>query len=252
VRIHYREEGNGMPVLLIHGFCETHEIWQKLITPLSSSFRVVAVDLPGFGQSTPLKAPHSIDDAADALVKFIRIDLGLTSCVALGHSLGGYVTLSMVERRPELFRAFGLIHSTAYADTEERKNARNKVIEFVETHGSGPFIRSFIPPLFADPSNAQVQPVVDLALSTSTSTIISYAAAMCDRPDRTHVLRSFAGPILFQAGEKDSLIPLKSVEQQSLMAKKPTLSVLQGAAHMGMMEQASDSANAISAFLHSV
>ena len=250
--INYQEKGTGLPILLIHGYCETHEIWGPMVDRFSAAFRVITIDLPGFGTSPALEAPHSIDDVATRVLQFLSDFLKTDSCVVLGHSLGGYVALAMIEKRPELFRAFGLVHSTAFADSDERKAARNKVIEFVKTHGSEPFVRSFIPPLFHNQSASYVQPVVDLALKTAASSIISYAGAMRDRPDRTHVLRSFSGPVLFQAGDKDTIIPLAGVQEQVSMTRNATFSVLQGVAHMGMIERTEEASSAIEGFLRSV
>ena len=70
------------------------------------------------------------------------------------------MTLAMANQQPELFKAFGLFHSTAYADAEERKLSRNKVIEFVTNHGVKPFIESFIPPLFNDQSNQHILEII--------------------------------------------------------------------------------------------
>ena len=71
----------------------------------------------------------------------------------IGHSLGGYVALAMVEKRPDLFAGLGLFHSTAYADSAEKKQSRNKVIEFVNKNGAKAFTTNFITPLFADPQS---------------------------------------------------------------------------------------------------
>lgn len=233
--IFYTEEGTGFPVIFIHGFCETNEIWKAFSNHLSKNFRILAVDLPGFGKSTLLPEGFSITDVANKVLVWLETT-GITDCVVVGHSLGGYVALAMAEQRPELFRAFGLFHSTAYADSEEKKQSRNKVIEFVARQGVTPFVGSFIPPLFFDQTNPNIQSVVALASQTRPETLIAYVRAMRDRPDRTEVLRSFAGRILFIAGEKDNGIPLDSITKQVILTAHPVLHTLPLAGHMGMFE----------------
>jgi pimeloyl-ACP methyl ester carboxylesterase len=250
--IYYQEKGKGFPVLLLHGFCETHEIWKQVIDPLAAEFRVIAIDLPGFGKSAPLTPPHSIDDAADAVLRLITDDLHLEECVVLGHSLGGYVVLAMVEKMPGLFRAFGLVHSTAYADTEERKVSRNKVIEFVHQHGVETFVRSFIPALFYNQNNPHIGWTVALASGTPLQTLISYTAAMRDRPDRTQTLTDFVEPVLLLAGQEDTVIPVATMHEQAQLVKSPSLSLLNGVGHMGMLENEKDTGNAILVFLRKV
>lgn len=233
--IFYTDQGKGFPIVLIHGFCETHEIWNSFSKELSKDFRIICLDLPGFGQSKLLPAGFSIADVA-AKVLTLLMELKITNCIAVGHSLGGYVTLEMAAQQTNLFKAFGLFHSTAYPDAEERKISRNKVIEFVSSHGVAPFIESFIPPLFYDQTNPHIKSLVRLASRTQRETLIAYVKAMRDRPDRMSVLEEFKHPILFIGGEKDTGISPESVKKQANLALNPTLHIIPEVAHVGMFE----------------
>ena len=234
--IHFKDEGNGFPILFIHGFCETHQIWDSFSKELARDFRILSIDLPGFGKSELLQTPFSIADVASRVIQWLK-NLRIDSCIAIGHSLGGYVTLAMVEQHPILFKSFGLFHSTAYADTDERKLSRNKVIEFVSRNGVAPFIESFIPPLFYDQLNPHIPAVVALASQTKQETLIAYVEAMRDRPERMHVLEQFQRPVLFIAGERDGGISPESVKKQSELNPQSILHILPEVAHMGMYEK---------------
>jgi|APTNR8051073442_1049403.scaffolds.fasta_scaffold00001_596 pimeloyl-ACP methyl ester carboxylesterase len=234
--IHFTDEGSGFPVLFIHGFCETHQIWNSFAKVLSKDFRILSIDLPGFGKSELLPQPFTIADVAKKVIHWLR-SLHIDSCIVIGHSLGGYVTLAMAEQHPTLFKGFSLFHSTAYGDTEERKLSRNKVIEFVTRNGVSPFIESFIPPLFYDQLNPHIPAVVALASQTKQETLIAYVEAMRDRPERTRVLEQFNSPVLFIAGDKDGGISPESVKKQSELNPKSILHVLPEVAHMGMFEK---------------
>jgi pimeloyl-ACP methyl ester carboxylesterase len=155
----------------------------------------------------------------------------------------------MAEQQPEFFRAFGLFHSTAHADTAERKVSRNKVIEFVSNHGVAPFIESFIPPLFFDQTNQHIQPLVRLASQTRVETLIAYVKAMRDRPDRTNVLQQFQRSILIIGGERDSGISPDSVRKQASLASKVSLNLLPDVAHMGMFESEGKTLSLVHEFL---
>lgn len=246
--VFYTDQGKGFPVILIHGFCETHEVWKRFAQQLSKDFRVISVDLPGFGKSKLLPEGFSVADAASKIIEVIK-QLGINTCIPIGHSLGGYVTLAMVKQQATLFSAFGLFHSTAYADTEERKASRNKVIGFVSENGVPPFIETFIPPLFYDKQNPHIPFAVNMALQTKQETLIGYAAAMRDRPDLTSVIQKFNKPILFIAGEKDTVIPPDALEKQAELAGKPHLHVIAQVAHMGMFEKEADTLNLTRGFL---
>lgn len=246
--VFYTDQGKGFPVVLIHGFCETHEVWTRFAQQLSTAFRVIAVDLPGFGKSRSLPDGFSVADAASKINELIQ-ELGITRCIPVGHSLGGYVTLAMVNQQASLFSAFGLFHSSAYADSEERKTARNKVIEFVSKNGVPAFIETFIPPLFHDKANPDIPFAVKMALQTQQETLTGYARAMRDRPDLTSVIKKFDNPILFIAGEKDTVIPPEAIQKQAELAMKPHLYVVQNVAHMGMLEKEAETLNLIHKFL---
>ena len=233
--IFYTDNGKGFPVIFLHGFCETHEIWSAFSAGLSKDFRILCLDLPGFGKSKILNAGFSITDVGKQLIQFIDA-LEIQECIIIGHSLGGYVLLAMAEQRPQLFKALGLFHSTAFADADEKKLSRNKVIEFVIKHGVEPFIQSFIPPLFYDQGNPSIQEVVNLASKTKLETLVGYTKAMRDRPARIHVITNFPGPILFIGGEKDGGISAESIKQQAALTSQSIVHILPAVAHMGMFE----------------
>jgi pimeloyl-ACP methyl ester carboxylesterase len=250
--IYLEERGHGLPIILLHGFCETHAVWDHLVNHLARMYRVIAIDLPGFGKSKQIPTPHSIDEAADQVLELLTVDLKLETSVLLGHSLGGYIVLAMVEKKPELFSALGLINSSASNDTKERKLNRNKVMEFISRYGVETFVRSFIPPLFYKKSNPHCDALIEHGAKTPPHIVLSYTKAMRDRPDRTHVLSAFTKPVLFLAGREDPLIPTLETEEQTSLAKHPTLLILEDAGHMSFLEKEEEAAHAIQNFIASI
>jgi pimeloyl-ACP methyl ester carboxylesterase len=246
--IFFEHQGLGNPVILIHGFPMNHFVWKDFAPRLATHASVYTPDLPGFGQSKILPSPFSIDDVADKLLEWIESnDIGKS--VLVGHSLGGYVALSMVEKRPDLFVGLGLFHSTALADSPEKKDSRTKVVEFVETNGAPAFTSNFIAPLFADPTHPAISLVREIAVQSSPEAVMGFTQAMRDRPSRETVLKNFERPILFIAGGMDQGIPVKTIEQQAALAQYPDLHILSGAAHMGMFEQPSAILETLTAFV---
>ena len=233
--IHYQEKGAGHPLVLIHGFCETNEIWDRFADKLSDTFRVLLPDLPGFGKSPLPPTPFSIMDIGLAILGWMD-ELHLDRPVVIGHSLGGYVTLAMADVQPVRFPGFGLFHSTAYADSEEKKENRNKVIDFVSRNGVQPFIDTFVPGLFYQKENPHVTEIHQIASLTPAETLVAYAAAMRDRPARLALLETFPKPILMIAGEHDAIIPYEQSSAQSGLMKFPLFYGLKDAGHMGMFE----------------
>ncbi len=95
VKLFYEEEGQGPPVLLIHGFGTSSYTWRHIIPALAVKHRVIAVDLKGFGQSDkPFDERYSVLDQAELLAQFIE-DHDLRDLTIVGHSFGGGVALRL-------------------------------------------------------------------------------------------------------------------------------------------------------------
>jgi len=248
IDLFFRERGKGNPLILIHGFPFHQSIWDDYIEKLSDQFLVITVDLPGFGKSRGLPMPFTISQVADALLHFIT-SKKMHNIALVGHSLGGYVALAMIEKNPELFSALVLFHSTAYADSSEKKESRSKVVEFVKKNGALPFTTGFIPPLFANQNHQAVEKVKQIASKATAETVIGYTLAMRDRSDQIKTLERFKNPTLFLAGEKDTGIPVDSVLEQASHCKKPEIHIFEKVAHMGMFERTEETAAKIKGFL---
>src|SRR5918998_881617 len=99
VSLHYTDEGEGEPILLIHGFPLSSELWRPQRAALSGSYRVIAPDLRGHGRSDPPHAQHSIDQYADEIVALLD-ELGIGQATIGGLSMGGYILMAILRRRP--------------------------------------------------------------------------------------------------------------------------------------------------------
>lgn len=248
-KLFYSDSGKGKPVVLLHGFLETNLIWKHFTENLSTDYRVLAFDLPGFGQSPlPEKKPFNLNDVA-AQINELLDGLGLKDVFLIGHSLGGYVSLAMVNARPDIFSGFCLFHSTALADSAEKKEARTKTIDFVLKNGALAFTSNFVPPLFADPNHTAVSHVKQMASATAQETVTNYLRAMRDRPDHISLLKTYTNPVLLIAGDRDTVIPVGTLMEQANIAAKATIQVLEGVGHMGMFESPEGSIKIIRDFL---
>jgi pimeloyl-ACP methyl ester carboxylesterase len=176
-------------------------------------------------------------------------DLGIKQTIVIGHSLGGYVALSLLVRHPERLAGIALFHSTPFADTEERKKVREKVIQFVQLNGVPPFIETFVPGLFADKQNPFIKSARQRAMTTRQDALIGYAMAMRDRPDRSMELLQSPLPCLVLAGTQDSLIPFDHLQKYAQKSENCMFSELPETAHMGIFEAKKQSQATISRFI---
>lgn len=249
--LYYRQLGKGFPIILIHGFCETHEIWNGFAEELSRSFEVFVIDLPGFGESPLPQSPFSVDDVATIVLAWIN-QTNIKHPVLIGHSLGGYVSLAMAKRNPEKFAGLALFQSTAYPDSEEKKANRNKVIDFVETHGTDPYIDTFVPGLFYDKKHPAI-PMADLiARKTTKAALIAYAKAIRDRLSSIDFIKSYRKPLLILGGAQDTIIPSASLHEQGKLAPSASVHILNDTAHMAMYESPEKSRRIVENFAQEV
>lgn len=237
--VYYRDKGNGDVVVLLHGFGETGDVWDQQATVLASHFRVLVPDLPGSGRS-PISDDMSMEGLAEVLFHILNHE-NISRCIVIGHSMGGYIALSFAALHARLLRGLGLFHSTAYADSEEKKQVRQKGIGFIEEHGAYAFLKTSSPNLFS-PLTREKQPelideFVESLSNFSASALVLYYRAMMAREDHTQVLREAAYPILFVMGPYDQAVPMADSLRLCTLPGKSYIYTLTSSGHMGMLEE---------------
>jgi len=253
-KISYRVAGEGPRVMLVHGFAEDQDVWRYQAPLIASKYRLIIPDLPGSGNSG--RIPEiSMESMAEVLRQILATETNdeYKAATMVGHSMGGYITLAFADKHPELLDGFGLFHSTAFPDTEEKKATRRKSIEFIQKHGTAEFIRQSTPNLFTENfRNNQGTQVADLIERNShfdPQSLIAYYRAMIERPERINTLKAFLRPILFIIGQQDKAVPYEDSLKQCYLPRMAAVHILESSAHMGMWEEQEKSSQALLSFL---
>jgi pimeloyl-ACP methyl ester carboxylesterase len=251
----FRDIGAGNPILLLHGFAEDSTVWDNQAVALSNTCRLILPDLPGSGRSAALTTPISIENLASD-IKGLLDRLEIDRCTLIGHSMGGYIALAFAALYPERLNALGLFHSTAYPDTEDKRNTRRKAIDFIRANGSAPFIRQSTPNLFSAWTREHHPELIDNTIAKysgfAPGSLIAYYDAMIDRTDRTNELRQFTRPVLFIVGRDDNIIPLQHSLEQCHLPSISHLHIVENAGHQAMLEQAEKSNQLLQDFINFV
>lgn len=249
----YEQQGQGEAVVLLHGYCGSSAYWEKVGPLLAGSYRVITPDLRGHGSSDAPMGAYTIEQMADDVAELMEA-LNVKKYTVLGHSMGGYVTLSLAQRYSDRLNGFGLIHSTAYPDTEEAKEKRLQAVATIGTEGITAFVDGMVPGLFApelrDKLASEVDRVKEIGYRTPPQGASGAAMAMRERIDRRDVLSATVLPVLLVAGENDQLIPMQrtfTTEGASV-----TKAVIKGAGHLSMYEAPEQIAAVISDFLSAI
>jgi pimeloyl-ACP methyl ester carboxylesterase len=238
IKVKYTDVGKGRVIVLLHGFLSSHEAWAEFIKKLSKNYRVIAIDLPGHGQTPAIGYYHSMELLAQS-VKAVLNKAGVRRYIVVGHSMGGYTALAFAELYPENVSGLCLFHSTAYADSEEKKKDRDRVIRLVKKEHKQ-YVAEAVTTLFA-PDNleackVEVEKVKRIASSISKQSIINSLEGMKERKNRDMILKYAEYPVLFIIGKKDSVINYETLYPQMGLCKFPSALLLENVGHLGFYE----------------
>ena len=247
----FLDKGKGRVIVLLHGFLGSHEIWNSTIDDLSKSYRVIAIDLPGHGETACFGYVHSMELMAKC-VKAVMDLLKLKKYVLVGHSMGGYVALAFADLFPDNLRGLCLYHSTAYDDSVEKKKDRLRAIKLVKSNKTI-YTNGTIRNLFASKNlkylKEEVLFAAKIAKKTGKQGIIAALHGMRDRPGRDLILGLVEYPIMMVIGEQDNVIPYEQLLEQSLLIKNKTVLYLEHDGHFGFLESPKQSNKELRKFL---
>ena len=214
-KIHYKIYGKGSAIVLLHGFLESSTMWKDLIPQLSKQHAVLILDFPGHGKSEIVSDVHSMElmaEVVDELLQFIKI----TTAIFIGHSMGGYVALAFAELFPEKVEKLILLNSSPAADSEERKDNRNRALKVIEQNPPA-FISMAISNLFSETSREDLTSEIEIlkveAQSFPLDGIKAAIKGMRDRKDRVVFLKNFNKPKYFILAKEDPLLPFEETKK---------------------------------------
>jgi pimeloyl-ACP methyl ester carboxylesterase len=248
--IYYRAIGEGPVVVLLHGVPFDGSLWKNQFDAFPG-YKLIIPDLPGSGRSEMIE-DMSMEGMAECIKDIIVHETASLyfksgerhSVIVIGHSMGGYIALSLAEKHPELLNGLGLFHSTAYADSDERKEGRKKTIKTIQEKGVAEWVKASVPnlfgPLVKNENAVMIDEEIANACNFSAEAIVNYQTAMMKRPDRTDVLKKAGVPVLFVLGKYDAVVALKDGIEQSSLADLNYIHVLENAGHVGMKEQVAE------------
>ncbi len=182
----YRAQGNGRPVVLLHGLWNSSNLWQSTMDHLSQHYRLYAPDLPAHGQ-TPPRLPWTLREVAALLASWIR-SLALPPATVIGHSMGGALAIMLAAAEPGLVNRLALVNAAGLPMQQ-------------------PFLRALVRTglSFKDHQTARYDSpnrLQSLAICQAT-----YEVLTCDvRPD----LKAVRCPTLIVWGMRDPLFPVES------------------------------------------
>ncbi len=248
--IFYQTSGEGQPLLLIHGYPLNGDLFAEQRSSLSSQFKVVTPDLPGYGRSGALQEDGSIEAYADAMLGFMD-ELGIDKAVIGGHSMGGMTALQMYKQAPERFSGLMLIDTAAIAAPIPLANLWMGFAEAAEQKGDKAMIAKLLVPNMLSGDTRRndeqlVKTMKDLIDAASTQGLIAGGHALAQRSSYVAVLSTIDVPTLIIVGAEDTVTPMALAKSMHKKISGSKLEIISGASHAAIIEAPMEANSAIS------
>jgi len=228
----YDQAGSGKSIVFVHGACENSSFWnhQKI---LSDRFKIITLDLPGHGKSSPLSREIEIKAYADIVSEFVAKTCP-DKAVLVGHSMGGAIALLNAIEHPGNLKGAVLVCTGAKLGVlpSIREGLRSR---FEET------VKSVVGPRqFSSKTNLETIRFVTNEILKCDSRVAAGDYEACNSFDVRQKLQSISMPVLIIAGEEDKMAPLTWSVYMKENIPKSKLVVLRDSSHLPMLERPSD------------
>lgn len=239
IQVVYTDEGEGSCLLFVHGFPLCRGAWSKQVEAFKSSYRVIAPDLRGLGETVSTEGPVPMSRFAEDLHALAQ-HLETGPVILVGHSMGGYVALAFAKAYPKAVRGLVLVGTKAGADAPEVAEARRALAEQVRVEGSSVVINAMAPKMLSDGNldKGMAAAVRSLMTPSRPEGVSGALLGMAERPDARPWLGKMRMPVLVIAGLDDTIIPPSESQAMAKAIHGAQLRLIPQAGHLVAFEQA--------------
>lgn len=252
-RVVYSEGGKGEPVVLVHGFGSSADSWNRFAGRLTKRYRVIAPDLPGWGDSTRLETEsYGYPKQVERLHQFLA-QLGLRRVHLIGHSMGGFIASAYAAQYPDEVITLGLM--AAHGVTEPQPSDLARSVAQGDNWLVAPSIEAFdrlLNNVFAKRPYVPGPVLQYLAKRTirgSAKSAQIFAEMQTNDPPLQERLPQIKAPALIIWGDQDRVLHVSCLDVFRQGIKNSEVLVLRGSGHMPMAENTRECADAWLAFL---
>jgi pimeloyl-ACP methyl ester carboxylesterase len=247
------EAGAGWPLVLLHAFPLSADMWRPQLERVPQGWRFIAPDLRGFGRSRLLSSTGITMDDYAADVFCLMDSLHIDDAVIGGLSMGGYVTFAMLRQAESRFTGMVLADTRPQADTPQAREGRVRLREVLAKDGPRGVADQMLPKLLGETTRRDsaeaVQQTRAMIEAAAPEAIDAAIGALMGRPDSTSGLSAISCAALVVVGEHDEITPVAEAEAMRRVIQRSTLSVIPGAGHLSNLEQPEAFSRALGDFL---
>ena len=244
LNIEYIDEGEGTPVLFLHGWGSSYKFYENIIKALSGRCRCVALNFPGCGSSDTMEKPWSLDDYCDLIVKFAK-EVNLENPILIGHSHGGRCILKLTAEKlidtPKivLLDSAGLIPKKTF-----KQKWRAKSFKIIKRLLTLPVIKNYSEGLLQKARNHYGSADYNAAPEVLRRTLVSLV-----NTDLRDIVPKINVPTLLIWGEKDTDTPLSDAKILEGLIPDAGLCVFENCGHFAFFEQIGRTISILNSFI---
>ena len=239
-QISYDNSGAGRPLVFLHAFPLSHQMWRDQIREFAPDYQVIAPDARGFGETSSFKGEPSLEVVARDVNALLDKLKSANPIILCGISMGGYTALEFARLFPERLAGLILADTRADADSAEAKQARDEMIEFARSHTGEDIAEKMLPKLLGSTTRAHNLAVAErareLAMPLTGHNAAAMILAMKNRRDSTKFLGEIAVPTLVVGGDEDELCPPDVMAQMAAQIPDARHETIRGAGHLSNLE----------------
>lgn len=247
-RIFYQVAGEGRPLLLIHGYPLNAELFAKQREELAREFKVITLDLRGFGKSTAPDSDVSISAYAKDVVGLLD-HLKIEKAIIGGHSMGGMTALELYELAPDRVAGLILIDTTAKPAPIVGEHLWRGFAAQAQEKGVESITSALVAEMLTGESRRSDQELVGtleaMVKAASVNGAVGGGEALAKRPDNTELLSEIEVPVLILVGIEDTVTPVALSEEMKEAIPNATLKIIDGASHASIIEKPREANRAI-------
>ncbi len=250
----YDERGHGPGIVFLHGHPFSRAMWAGELAALGDEFRVVAPDLPGYGESPAVAQTITLRAIADAVVELLDA-LALERATVVGLSMGGLVAMELGLGYPERVDGVVLAATTAAPPTDEEAERRRTTATEIERNGMLGHTVEMLPRLFGPTASRDPEltvPIVTTMLRTDPAGPAAALRGRAERPDYATLLPALRPPALVIAGDRDAYSTKEITDQLVASLPAPEVLILEGVGHFPNLEAPERFDEAVRAFARRV
>ena len=261
MQVHYRVEGKGIPIVLIHGTGASLHTWDDWTLKLKENYQVIRMDLPAFGLTGPNKSgDYSIKQYTQFLEEFV-VKMKLDSMFLAGNSLGGNIAWNYASKNPEKVQKLILVDASGLPTNKPQpwifKMAKTPVLSKLFLYITPRnIIEDNLKQVYEDDtkiSDALITRFHDMALREGNRKAFVDRAKIdftTSEASKKEQLQNIQTPTLLIWGAKDTWIPLDNGKRMDALLPNSKLVVLQNSGHVPMEENPKESFKVLNDFLH--